>query len=304
MDTNMNINSFPDGYCFDPPRNRPHEYLVVDFERTDLTASARIVEAACVRVKAGHIVGRWEALVRPGRPMGVDARRVTRITDKMLEGAMEPEEAWRQFAAFVGTKAVPMFAHNMPFDARAMFDNGAADFMEADCPLCCSLQLARKAFPGMPSHALGFLCEEFGIRNPAVHRAAGDTAATAALIEACYRKSEEEQGLEGQLHIAKMLDYPPCPECRSFLVIRDGKTEAGSQLYRCKDCGKKYTEEQINASRRKDSALTIEEARELGGGVLRCRHCHSDDIRKKDRRGRSVRYVCNECRRTTSFRME
>ncbi len=32
-----------------------------------------------------------------------------------------------------------------------------------------------------------------------------------------------------------------CPECRSDNTRRNGRTKAGRQTYRCKDCGRRFT---------------------------------------------------------------
>ena len=182
--------------------------------------------------------------------------------------------------------------------------NGIADAIEADCPICCSLELARRAFPKEKSHSLDALARSLNLVRGEAHRALADCLCAAQLIDVCYAQCDAAQmavqGAQGQLTLS--LPMPPCPRCGSNLIAKDGFTQAGSQMYRCKACGKKYSERTKAAPPRRKKAPTFSEARaKHPSGMLACSHCGSLRIRLKDHRGGSHRYLCGDCERSMTF---
>ena len=296
---------FPVRASFSPSKSRPREYLVLDFETTGLDPfSCEVIEMACVRVYANRITGKFESLVKPEGLLSNRIVELTGITDDMLADAPSLDEAVAGLAEFVGKRKVPIFAHNAPFDARVIWANGIADSIEPDCPLYCSLELSRRAYPKEQSHSLDSLAKSLGLIRFDAHRALGDCLCTAQLIDVCYRETDlsavKVKGMQGQISVA--LTLPPCPRCGSNLIARDGFTQAGSQMYRCKECNKKYSEKTKNASRRKRTVPTFSEAKSANPeGLLSCKHCGSTNLAIKDHRSDAHRYRCKDCRRTTTF---
>ena len=132
----------------------------------------------------------------------------------------------------------------------------------------------------------------------------GDCLCTAQLIDACYAVDDAAvrgtAGSQGQMSLS--LTLPPCPKCGSNLIAKDGFTQAGSQVYRCKACGKKYTQRMKAAPSRRPTAPTFSEQRaKHPDGVLTCRHCGSENIRVKSHIGAGHRYVCKDCNRAMTF---
>ena len=64
-------------------------FAILDVETTGLSPAYghRICELACLRVRDGVELDRFESLVDPGRPISPGAFRVNRITPEMLHGA-------------------------------------------------------------------------------------------------------------------------------------------------------------------------------------------------------------------------
>lgn len=64
-------------------------FAVFDVETTGLSPAYghRVCEVACLRVRDGVELGRFESLVDPGRPISPGAYRVNRIEAEMLAGA-------------------------------------------------------------------------------------------------------------------------------------------------------------------------------------------------------------------------
>ena len=71
-----------------------------------------------------------------------------------------------------------------------------------------------------------------------------------------------------------------CPRCKGTALIKDGKTEAGTQRYKCKLCGKRSSGEK---------SFKKADLKELN-----CKHCNSKNIKKKGfTRANNQIYFCN-----------
>jgi DNA polymerase III subunit epsilon len=158
-------------------------FVVTDTETTGLRADRdRVIEVAAVKLRGGRIVGTFQQLINPGRAVPSRITQITGISTAMLydqppAGAVLPE-----FLEFLGDGV--MVCHNLPFDHRFL----AAELERArlaplECPGVCTLRLARRMLPGLPSRGLGALGAHFGITNRARHRALGDAEVTAAVLQ-------------------------------------------------------------------------------------------------------------------------
>ena len=88
-------------------------------------------------------------------------------------------------------------------------------------------------------------------------------------------------------------------------MVKDGFSQAGVQVWRCKACGRRHTANSkgTEVERRGGKAETFSEARaRREDGGLSCRHCGSTEMNFKEHRGTSHRYLCKACGRTTTFR--
>ncbi len=153
-------------------------YAVIDFETTGLSPAqgARPTEVAIVMVEDGAIVDRFQSLMNPGVPIPAFIQSLTGITDRMVKAAPAVEEVMQRAVEFVGS--APLVAHNAAFDRK---------FWELCCrdnnAFICSLLLARRLFPDVPSHKLASLVQALGLPQAGrYHRALADAEATAYLL--------------------------------------------------------------------------------------------------------------------------
>lgn len=161
-------------------------FAVLDFETTGLDSrSDRICEIGALRLsETGAEAASLDLLVNPGLPIRPEASRVNGITDEMVRDARPVEEALPELLAFLGDSVI--VAHNASFDLG--FLKAAAE--RAGLPVPANLvadtrDLAREAFPGLPSYALQNLARSFGLSPGNAHRACDDARTCARLLALC-----------------------------------------------------------------------------------------------------------------------
>lgn len=163
-------------------------FIVVDLETTGYGPPEHaITEIAALRVWRGQITDRYASLVNPGRPIPWNIVKLTGISDAMVQDAPSIEDVMLEFWMFAGP--APLVAHNSSFDRRFL-DHAAKTSLgkTLDNADLCTVKLARKLHPELPSRSLGPLAEHYGIHIEARHRAMGDAEATAILFLEFLRK--------------------------------------------------------------------------------------------------------------------
>jgi len=172
----------------------PLAFAVVDLETTGASAIYdRIVEVAVVRVEGGEIVDRYEQLVDPKVAIPPFITRLTGIDGRMLRGKPTFGEIAGNVRAALGD--VPLVAHNASFDEAFLRHAFARIGQKLTNPKLCTLRLARRLLPRLPTYRLDALTTYFGIRNRKRHRALGDAEAT-ALVLARLLDLAAERGIE------------------------------------------------------------------------------------------------------------
>lgn len=156
-------------------------FIVADLETTGLsTSTCEILEFAAVRVEASGVLAReYTQVVRTRSPVPSFITRLTGITQAEVERHGVPVvQAFSSFLAFV--EDLPVFFHNASFDRR--FLGAAADQtgLPFANPTHCTLALARRAWPELPSHKLEILARHVGASDP-THRALADVRTTVAV---------------------------------------------------------------------------------------------------------------------------
>ncbi|MCX5995604.1 MAG: exonuclease domain-containing protein [Chloroflexi bacterium] len=164
-------------------------FAVVDLETTGVfpNMNDRVIEIAVVHADLrGNILDEYTTLVNPNRDIsgtGISAREVTNAP---LFGEIAGD--------ILSLLARSIFvAHNVYFDMRFIH----SEFRRIGCilpefPYLCTMQLARKADPDIPSRQLGELCKYFGIELSQPHRALDDARATASLLHTCLSRLAAE----------------------------------------------------------------------------------------------------------------
>ncbi|HAD14095.1 MAG TPA: DNA polymerase III subunit epsilon, partial [Saprospirales bacterium] len=107
--------------------------------------------------------------------------QLTGITDQMVARAPKFFEVAKKIVQM--TEGKIFVAHNASFDysfVREEFQRLGYDFQRRQL---CTVRLARKVFPGLPSYSLSNLKKHFQIHADKSHRALDDTLATTRLFE-------------------------------------------------------------------------------------------------------------------------
>jgi DNA polymerase-3 subunit epsilon len=164
-------------------------YVVVDYETTGTSNSAKIIEIGAAKVRDGVIVDEFSTFVNPEMYISPIITEITGITNADLMGKPTEREVFPKFMAWL--EDVDLFvAHNLPFEARMTKETckrlGIPNFQGNGI---CTLALARKVLPGQ-SHRLGDLCAYFGIPLSNAHRAIYDVRATVRLAEILMKNDQ------------------------------------------------------------------------------------------------------------------
>ncbi len=292
------LSRFPRFFRLTPPEERPREYFVLDFETTGLDPQLdTITEIAVLRVFDRQAAGMYRTAVAAERLVG-GVRPGSKISPVLIGEGVSLEQAAKEMGRFFKGKNRPIFAHNARFDARLLFCKGLADFLPPECPIADSIVLAKRAFPTESSYSLDSLADSLGLKRFAAHHADGDVFCTAQLIEACYAKLGSPAPTAVQTELPLGLQDRSCPKCGSPLVCKDGFTQAGNQMYRCKSCGKKFSNKLAGKAVSKRQGQRNADTRK---SVRRCRHCGSVSLVVKEHRSAGTRFRCKDCGKTTTL---
>jgi exodeoxyribonuclease X len=171
-------------------------YAVIDVETTGIDPAVdRVVEIACVRLRGGRIVDRFESLVDPQRPIPPQASAIHHILDGDVRGKPVLARIAPGLRRLVDDAVI--VAHNASFDA------GFLPFVH-DRPIVCSMRLAMHLLDA-PSYKNQALRYQLGVDDPLLcvlrpHRALADALVTARIFLELLRRYERSafpRGIEG-----------------------------------------------------------------------------------------------------------
>ena len=172
--------------------------VMLDFETTGLSPEAgdRITEVAALRIVGGEIRERYVSLVNCGVRVPSFITQLTGITQEMVDTAPPSQEVVAELLDFIGGDMLS--AHNASFDEKFLKAEGwRIGRPTGHCGLVCSLKLARRLFPGLPSYKLGNLSSRLGIQfRGAAHRAEADAEVAAHVLLHAARQLGSTHGLE------------------------------------------------------------------------------------------------------------
>ena len=162
------------------------EFVVVDTETNGLGGEAcELVELGAVLVGGGELHDRWSSLVRTSAPLRRSIRRLTGITQEMVDGAPPLEAVLPSLARALRGRL--LVAHNAAFDRRVLrqaFARIGLDWPEQ--PVLCTAALARVLLPLQRERKLGALAEALGIEVEVAHRALPDAETCARVLCALF----------------------------------------------------------------------------------------------------------------------
>ena len=157
-------------------------FVVTDTETTGTqAASDRVIEIGAVKVRGGEVVGTFEQLIDPQCHVPRRITRITGLSTAAVFGEPTAAEVLPRYLDFLGDGV--LVAHNLSFDLRflqAELDRAGLPAIENEA--VCTVRLARRLLPSLPSRGLTALAAHFGIANKARHRALGDAEVTAEVL--------------------------------------------------------------------------------------------------------------------------
>ena len=183
-------------------------YVVFDFETTGFNAGGgdTIIEIGAVKIHNGEIIDRFNELINPGRKLPLKITEVTNITDEMLVGKDNEENAIKRFIDWF--EDYPMVAHNAKFDVSFLemcyqkynlgeFKNTVID----------TLELSRILDNNYARHNLTALVKRYDVPwdEDSHHRADYDAEGTALVFHKMMQKLSS-QNIEKVSQLNKMID--------------------------------------------------------------------------------------------------
>ena len=155
--------------------------VVFDVETTGLSpADDEVIDLGAVKLTAGRPVERFEALLRPTRPLGesVDVHGISEET-LMAEGR-DPAEVFREFARFA--QGSVWVGHNVGFDLSMVRAHAARVGVGLPAAPCDdTLDLSRR-FLDLERHDLATVSSHLGTPNHPAHRALADALTTCDVL--------------------------------------------------------------------------------------------------------------------------
>ena len=174
------------------------ELVVLDFETTGLQpARDRTIEVAATLMVDHRPVDTFCRLMHPGFSLPSFITSLTGITDQMLRGQPRPEEVMPSLQKFV--RGLPIVAHNASFDRAFLQAELARAGLRAESEFLCTMRLARRVAPGLPSYRLDALGDALQVRAPSArqfHRSLADVNHTVAIWQNLHARFTEHTGLD------------------------------------------------------------------------------------------------------------
>ncbi|KAK3247844.1 hypothetical protein CYMTET_42670 [Cymbomonas tetramitiformis] len=167
-------------------------FVIVDVETTGLCPGRhRIIELGAVRLQKDEQTACFQRLLPSVEKVPPFITRFTGITTDMLTNQPSTQQTYESLLAFLGDDDV-IVAHNLPFDrkfihaelARHRLNNRVDPprFSDERQRVVCTLRLARRLLPWLPSKKLCHVVEAFKIPIKNSHRALGDAQMTTEVL--------------------------------------------------------------------------------------------------------------------------
>jgi DNA polymerase III subunit epsilon len=162
------------------------EFLVLDTETNGLWGEdCELVEVGAVLVGGGELHDRFSSLVRTQLPLRRGIRRLTGITQAMVDGAPELEAVIPRLRPLMEGRV--LVAHNAPFDRRVLRQAFGRCGLEWPAPpFLCTAAMARVLLPLARERRLQALACSLDIDAPVAHRALADAETCARILCAVF----------------------------------------------------------------------------------------------------------------------
>ena len=169
-------------------------YVVFDFETTGFNAGGgdSIIEIGAVKMKGGEILETYDELINPGREISDTITSVTNITNEMLVGKDNEENAIKRFIKWFGD--LPMVAHNAKFDTSFLeMAYKKYNLGKFTNPVIDTLELSKTLDNAYARHNLTALTKRYDIEwdEDSHHRADYDAKGTALVLYKMLKKLDQ-----------------------------------------------------------------------------------------------------------------
>ncbi len=141
------------------------EFTALDIETSGLDPNeSEILEIAAIRFDRDTILNTYNFLVKPLKPLQINAQIVNGITPKMLENARSLNEILPEFLKFIAGSALVI--QNSEFDLSfILLESKKRGITIPTLPVFCTLNLTRKIFPELKKFNLVALRDFFKIEK-------------------------------------------------------------------------------------------------------------------------------------------
>lgn len=166
-------------------------YVVFDLETTGFNATGgdSIIEIGAVKIHQGNIIDRFDELINPGRPLPHTITEVTNITDAMLQGKDNEENATKRFIEWM--QDAPVVAHNAKFDISFLVAAyNKYNLGEFKNTVIDTLKLSQTLDNNYARHSLSALVKRYDVPwdESAHHRGDYDAEGTALVFHKMLKK--------------------------------------------------------------------------------------------------------------------
>lgn len=193
------------------------EFSVLDFETTGTSSKfARAIEVGIVKMKNGKVIDTYSSLINPGSQIPYQITLLTGITNEDVLNAPYFEDIIDEIDFFISGSI--LVAHNLPFDLSFL----KSEYLRAgkeigEIPKVCTLKLARKIYPALPSKSLGNVVKFLKIKHRHVHRALGDASATAKILDKMLTQLQEEHHID---EVGQLINFMNMPKQKSYRILK------------------------------------------------------------------------------------
>ncbi|GHN63180.1 ATP-dependent helicase [Lactobacillus delbrueckii] len=158
-------------------------FAVVDLETTGTRKEEgdRIIQFGCAIVKDGEVVKTYSFMMNPHRKIPLAVTNLTGIDQKMVAGQADFKHYAPKIREILQDKV--FVAHNVNFDFPFLnYELTNAGFEALTCKAVDTVELAKIAFPTLPSYKLRDLTASLEIKHANPHKADSDAYGTAVLL--------------------------------------------------------------------------------------------------------------------------
>ncbi|MDO4199620.1 MAG: PHP domain-containing protein, partial [Clostridia bacterium] len=171
------------------------EYICFDLETTGLNANTdRIIEIGAVRVKNSEILDEFCTFVDPKVSIPERITEITGISNDMIKGAPNEEDAIKRFMEFCGEKPV-LIAHNANFDVSFVKATCKRLGINFEFTYADSVPMSRALIMSAKNHKLDTIAKILKIPEFNHHRASDDARALAYIFIKLLKMANEVRGI-------------------------------------------------------------------------------------------------------------